>query len=70
MEQIPVPMNESPEFLCPSCGAAAFEVIAKQKDISESGEAEEFLVLKCLVCLEERHHYLTASEPTECLLNT
>ncbi len=70
MEQIPVLMNESPEFLCPSCGAAAFEVIAKQKDIGKNGEAEEFLVLKCLVCLEECRHHLTAPEPTECLLNT
>ncbi len=69
MEQIPVPMNESPEFLCPSCGATAFEVIAKQKDISENGEAEEFLVLKCLICLEEYHHHLTTPEPTEHLLN-
>ncbi len=69
MEQIPVPRNESPEFLCPSCGASAFEVIAKQKDISRSGEAEEFLVLKCLICLEEYRHHLATPELTEHLLN-
>jgi uncharacterized Zn finger protein len=69
MEQKSVPMNESPEFLCPSCGAASFEVVAKQKNLDEGGEEEEFLVMKCLVCLEVFYHQLALPKPAECLLN-
>ena len=68
MEEKSVHTNESPEFLCPSCGTSAFEVIAKQKHLSEDGEEEEFLVMKCLVCREVFYHQL-ALKPTECLLN-
>ena len=70
MEEKPVPINASSEFLCPACGAAAFEVIAKQKNVSEDGEEEEFLVMKCLVCLEVFYHQLALAKPTECLLNS
>ena len=69
MEEKPVPINESSEFLCPSCGTSAFEVIARHKNVSEDGEEEEFLVTKCLICLEVFYHQL-ALKPTECLLNS
>ncbi|MCL5282303.1 MAG: hypothetical protein M1376_20650 [Planctomycetes bacterium] len=67
MEQQAVHMNESSDFLCPSCGAAAFEVVDQQWDFHES-DAEEFLVLRCLACLELFYHPLGLPEPEECLL--
>jgi DNA-directed RNA polymerase subunit M/transcription elongation factor TFIIS len=69
MEEKSVPTNESPDFLCPSCGSAAFEVVEKQKYLREGDEPEEFLVLRCLACLELFHHQLALAEPAECLLN-
>lgn len=70
VEEKSVPTNESPDFLCPSCGAASFEVVEKQKHLREGGEAEEFLVLRCLACLELFHHQLALPEPAECLLDS
>jgi uncharacterized Zn finger protein len=70
MEEKAVHTNDSPEFLCPSCGTSAFEVIAKQKNVNEDGGEEEFLVMKCLVCLEVFYHRLALPEPAECLLNS
>ncbi len=69
MEQQPVPTNESPDFLCPSCGSAAFEIVDQQRNQGEAGEAGEFLVLRCLACLEVFTHQLAPEEPAECLLN-
>jgi predicted RNA-binding Zn-ribbon protein involved in translation (DUF1610 family) len=69
MEQKPVPANESPDFLCPSCGAAAFEIVEKQRNLGDGDESEELLVLRCLACLELFCHQLAPEEPAVCLLN-
>ncbi len=69
MEQIPMPAHESPDFLCPSCGSAAFEVVDQQRNPGEEDNAQEFLVLRCLACLELFSHQLASEEPAECLLN-
>ena len=59
MEKKAVQMNESPEFLCPSCGTSAFEVIAgTQWDVGENNGREGFLVIRCLDCLELFYHQL------------
>jgi hypothetical protein len=57
-------MNESPEFLCPSCGTSAFEVIAgTQWDLSDGNSREGFLVMRCLDCLELFYHQLGPEGP-------
>ena len=70
MEEKSVFLNESPEFLCPSCGTSAFEVTAKQKNIGQDGKEEEFLVMKCLVCLDVFYHHFALSESAEYLPQT
>ncbi len=70
MEYKPVPINESSDFLCPSCGAGAFEIVDRQWNLGEGGVDEEFLVLRCLGCLELFHHHLTREEPVPCLPET
>ncbi len=70
MEYKPVRANESPDFLCPSCGAGAFEIVDRQWNLGEGGVDEEFLVLRCLGCLELFHHHLTPEEPVPCLPET
>ncbi len=69
MDQIPVPTNELLDFLCPSCGAAAFEVVDRQRNSGEGDDAGEFLVLRCFACLEWYYHPLGLPGPTNCLLN-
>jgi len=63
MEEKAVPTNESPEFLCPSCHSAAFEVVATQRNLSDGGGGEEFLVMQCLACLELFYHKLGSEGP-------
>ena len=63
MEQKPVPANDSPGFLCPSCGTSAFEVVATQRNLSEGGGGKEFLVMQCLACLELFYHKLGSEGP-------
>jgi hypothetical protein len=58
-------MHEAPEFLCPFCGASAFEIVDKQRNPSLDGEREEFLVLRCLACLEVFHHQLGRVDPAQ-----
>ncbi len=72
MEYQPVPTKESSDFLCPSCGAGAFEIVDRQWNLHEGGVEEEFLVLRCLGCLELFHHHLTpeSEEPVPCLPET
>ena len=63
MEQKPVRMNESPEFLCPSCGTSAFEIVGRQWGLSDEDSGEEFLVMRCLDCLELFYHQIGSEEP-------
>ncbi len=72
MEYQPVPTKESSDFLCPSCGAGAFEIADRPWTLREGGVEEEFLVLRCLGCLELFHHHLTPEleEPGPCLTET
>jgi hypothetical protein len=66
MEPKPVPVSESPDFLCPSCGAAAFEIVEKQQNLGDDDESEELLVLRCLACLELFCHRLAVPESAAC----
>jgi hypothetical protein len=53
-------IDQSTDFLCPSCGASAFEVMGTQWD-SENGATQdggELLVMRCLDCLHLFCHRL------------
>ncbi len=60
MENELTSIDQSTDFLCPNCGASAFEVMGTQWD-SENGSAadgEEVLVMRCLDCLHLFCHRL------------
>jgi predicted RNA-binding Zn-ribbon protein involved in translation (DUF1610 family) len=50
MERSGSDSNQSVDFLCPSCGASAFEVVGGQAD------DETLLVMQCLKCMHEFWH--------------
>lgn len=57
-------IEQSTEFLCPSCGTAAFEVVGTQWNSNSDGErsGEEFLIMRCLDCLHLFHYHLKGGE--------
>lgn len=50
MERSRSDSNQSVDFMCPSCGASAFEVVGGQAD------DETLLVMQCLKCMHEFWH--------------
>jgi hypothetical protein len=72
MENELTTIEQSTDFLCPNCGASAFEVLGTQWE-GENGSATEggeVLVMRCLDCLhlfchrlEEEPSEVAASEP-------
>lgn len=63
MERKQTCIDESTEFLCPTCGLAAFEVVGTQWGCGDGDAAEEFLVMRCLDCLQLFYHQLKTHEP-------
>jgi len=53
-------IDQSTDFLCPSCGASAFEVMGTQWDSENgsTGDGGELLVMRCLDCLHLFCHRL------------
>ncbi len=62
MERKQACIDESTEFLCPTCGTSAFEVVGAQRGCGDGDMAEEFLVMRCLDCLELFYHQLGTQE--------
>lgn len=63
MERKQACIDESTEFLCPTCGASAFEVIDTRRDCGDGDPTEAFLVMRCLDCLDLFYHQLGTQEP-------
>jgi len=57
-------LNESSDFACPNCGTSAFEVEGSRWNYKNGDEtdAEEFLVMRCLHCLQLFRHTLHDKE--------
>ncbi len=53
-------IDRSTDFLCPSCGASAFEVMGTQWDSEGESTADggELLIMRCLDCLHLFCHRL------------
>ena len=62
MERKQACIDESTEFLCPACGTSAFELVGTQWGCGDGDTAEEFLVLRCLDCLELFYHQIRTEE--------
>jgi hypothetical protein len=57
-------IEQSTDFLCPNCGASAFEVMGTQWN-SENGadtSGEELLIMRCLDCLHLFSYRLEGEE--------
>ncbi len=53
-------IGQSTEFLCPSCGTSAFEILGTQWNLDdETTDGAEFLVMRCLDCLDPFCHQIT-----------
>lgn len=52
-------IDQSTEFLCPTCGTSAFEVLGTKWGRDENDQPAEFIVMRCLDCLELFHHHLS-----------
>ena len=63
MERKQACIDESIEFLCPTCGASAFEVIDTSQDGGAGDPTEAFLAMRCLDCLDLFYHQLSTQEP-------
>jgi predicted RNA-binding Zn-ribbon protein involved in translation (DUF1610 family) len=57
-------LNESSDFTCPNCGKSVFEVNGSSRDFNNRGETDnkEFLLMKCLHCLQPFRHMLHDKE--------
>ncbi len=57
-------IEQSTEFLCPSCGASAFEVMGTQwsSENEDDTGGEELLIMRCLDCLHLFSYRLEGEE--------
>ncbi len=55
-------IRETTEFTCPNCDVSAFEVLGTHCGQEDDILGKEFLVMRCLGCLQVFIHELTAGE--------
>lgn len=53
-------IDRSTEFLCPNCGTSAFEILGTQWSADgNTTEGTEFIIMRCLDCLDLFRYELT-----------
>jgi hypothetical protein len=52
--------HETREFVCPNCESPAFETIRTERAQDVRGVEKEYLVMRCLNCMQFFTHELTA----------
>lgn len=65
MEQRQACIDKSTKFLCPICGRSAFEVVGTQWGHGEEDDTGEYLVMRCLQCIELFCYQLGTEDPCE-----
>ena len=52
--------HETTEFVCPNCESPAFETIRRERAQDPRGVEKEYLVMRCLNCMQFFAHELTS----------